>query len=376
MARIVTLYNTERRAAEQPDMSYIRWFRISQALATLGHKVDIATAEHRWRLRKSVIEMGPGLRRVPISSVRWEEYDVVKTLFHQGFRELERRGGHRHPFIISKLGSVVGPRDMGGIYFYGKTRDRLYRAQEAISRRARHVTVLTGEAGELWTECHGGEEKLLLVPGAADAEIPPPGPDPFGDAPRPRYIFSGNLYTHRTQPEANRVLVDKLNQLGQRIRSGGGHLFVVGPGDVRRLDPSCVTWLGAVPYRDSWDYLHHADVGVLVAAGPFMHNNESTKVYHYLRAGLPVVSEAGFPNDRVLQDSRLAFVVPNGDMQQLGDRALEAATHGWDRQAGIDYILEKHTWDVRARTYDRLIRDAFQAPGRWRGGPPGRSRDA
>jgi len=57
--------------------------------------------------------------------------------------------------------------------------------------------------------------------------------------------------------------------------------------------------MGAVSYERSWDYLHHADVGVLVAAGPFMHNNESTKIYHYLRVGLPVVSEAGFPNDPV-----------------------------------------------------------------------------
>jgi glycosyltransferase involved in cell wall biosynthesis len=359
MARIVTLYNTERRAADLGDMSYIRWFKISEALAGLGHHVDIATAESKWRLRKPVVQMGANLRRIPLGSVPWGEYDVVKALFHQGFETLRRHGGHRHPFVICKLGSVVGPHDMDGIYFYGRTRRRLYREQERIASGARYVTVLTAEAADLWKDCHGSPEKLLLVPGAADEAIPAPGPDPFGDAPRPRYVFSGNVYTRRTQPEANRVLIDKLNTLGSHIAATGGRLFVVGPGDVRRLDPSCATWLGAVPYAASWDYLHHADVGILVAAGPFMHNNESTKIYHYLRAGLPVVSEAGFPNDRVLEESGLAFVVPNGDLPALAARALEAASHVWDRDAGRRYILENHTWEVRARTYDRLFRDVL-----------------
>ncbi len=359
MARIVTLYDTERHALDLGDMSYIRWFKISEALAGLGHQVDIATGEFNWRIRQPVVPMGPNLRRIPLGSVRWEEYDVVKTLFHRGFRTLKRYGGHRHPFIICKLGSVVGRQDMDGIYFYGRRRKRLYRDQERIAGAARYVTVLTEEARELWKECHGSPEKMLLVPGAASAEIPPPGPDPFGDAPRPRYVFSGNLYTRRTQPEANRVLIDKLNQLGRRLVAGGGRLFAVGPGDVHRLDPSCVTWMGAVPYQASWDYLYHADVGVLVAAGPFMHNNESTKVYHYLRAGLPVVSEAGFPNDGVLEESGLAFVVPNGEIGTLADRALKAAHHPWDREAGRRYILEKHTWAIRARTYDRLIKDVL-----------------
>ena len=360
MARIVTVYNTERRAAEQPDMSYIRWFRISQALARAGHEVDIATAEFRWRLRRPVVEMAPRLRRVPLGSVRWERYDIVKTLFHQGFRELERRGGADHPFIVSKLGSVVGPRDMEGIYFYGASRDALYRAQEAIARAARYVTVLTPEAGALWRECHGGGDRLLLVPGAVDAEIPPPGSDPYPEG-GPRYVFSGNLYDGRSQPEANRALIDKLNEIGRGIAAFGGRLYVVGPGDVSRLDRQAVTWLGAVPYRDSWDYLHHAHVGVLVAAGPFMHNNESTKIYHYLRAGLPVVSEAGFPNDWVLEESGLAHIVPNGDLQEFCERARQAATQDWDRESAVEYVLEKHTWDVRARVYDRLFRDMADA---------------
>jgi hypothetical protein len=94
-----------------------------------------------------------------------------------------------------------------------------------------------------------------------------------------------------------------------------------------------------------------------------MHNNESTKIYHYLRAGLPVVSEAGFPNDDVVRQSRLGFVVENGRLDLMADRMLEAAQARWDRASAIRYILDHHTWRQRAEVYDRVLR-GHPAPGR------------
>lgn len=341
-------------------MSYIRWFKISEALARAGHTVDIATAEWKFRLRKPTVSMGPRLRRVPLSRVDWSSYDVVKTLFHQGFETLARRGGGSHPFIISKLGSVVGPADMDGIYFYGKRRRRLYETQEAINTASRFITVLSPPALDLWASTLGRRDDLLLVPGAVDRDIPGPGPNPFDPSDgRIRCLFSGNVYRPSTQPEANRVLIDKLNTLGRLLGDRGARLYLLGPGFVGHLDPAHVTYLGAVSYARSWDYMHHADVGVLLAAGAFMHNNESTKIYHYLRAGLPVVSEAGFPNDGVLEASGLAHIVANGDLEALAERIAESARQSWDRDSAIRYILEHHTWDARAAVYDRLLHEYF-----------------
>lgn len=45
MARIVTVYEDGRRPFVPTDMSYVRWYKISAALAALGHEVDIATRE-------------------------------------------------------------------------------------------------------------------------------------------------------------------------------------------------------------------------------------------------------------------------------------------------------------------------------------------
>jgi hypothetical protein len=205
---------------------------------------------------------------------------------------------------------------------------------------------------------------LLLVPGAAETRLPSPGPDPYPN-PRgagPRVVCAGNFYSNApgSQPEAHLTLAGKLNGLGARLRSRGGHLYVLGTGDAASLDPTGVTYLGVVPYDQTWDYLRHADVGLVVSAGPFMHNNESTKIYHYLRAGLPVVSESGFPNDHLVRETGHGFLVEPGNLDEMARVIEEAAGRSWERGRAEAHILQHHTWEVRARVYDTVIREALR----------------
>jgi glycosyltransferase involved in cell wall biosynthesis len=359
MSRIVTVYSDSMRPAREVEMGFIRWYRMSAALAALGHQVDIASAELRRRIFRRAETLAPNLRVVPTSGIRWADYDVVKTLFHAGFETLERHGGADHPFIIAKLGSVVGPTEMDGVFFHGKQREAMFRTQERIARASRYVTVLTAPAAELWRSVHGAATKVLIVPGAASAEIPPPRRNPYPRDERAPVVFAGNFYSDRpaSQPQAHRTLASKLNRLGALLHDRNARLYVVGTGDRRSLDPRVVSYCGEVSYGDSWDYMHFAAVGVVLTAGGRMHNNESTKIYHYLRAGLPVVSEAGFPNDNVVIDSGLGHVVENGDLAMMAQRIGEAMQTHWDRDRAIGYILSRHTWDRRAEVYDRLLRD-------------------
>jgi glycosyltransferase involved in cell wall biosynthesis len=341
-------------------MGIIRWLRISAALAEFGHEVDVACGRVPWR--PAVEAPGaPRVRVVPLTGRRWSRYDAVKTLFHRGFETLSRFGGGRHPWIVSKLGSVVAERDSPGIFFYGAQRERLYRIQQRIAQSARHVTLLTPSAKTLFSEAHARDHGLLLVPGAAEATIPPPGRDPYPDDGRPRVVFLGNFYSShpRSQPEAHRTITAKLNDLGRRLTANGVALYVVGPGEASNLDPEAVGYLGAVTYEESWQYMHHADVGLVVSAGDFMHNNESTKLYYYLRTGLPVVSESGFPNDRIVDEAELGFRVPPGDIDRLAARVREALDTTWDRERAVNYILENHTWERRADVYHRLLKESF-----------------
>jgi hypothetical protein len=339
-------------------MSYIRWFKISEALARCGHHVDIATNEEK-NGTPFPISMAPRLRRVHLSDVRWNEYDVIKTHFHAGFLTLEQWGGTGHPFIISKLGSVVAPENRDGIHFYDEIRERLYRTQEKIAAASHYVTVLTVPAKELLEDVHGRSNNVLLVPGAADDQIPEAGEDPFPSKGM-RIIFAGNIYTSNSQPEANTILVEKLNALGKALKVRGAQLYFIGPGDVTRLNRESVIYFGAVEYEKAWNYFHHADAGVVVASGTFLHNNESTKIYHYLRAGLPAVVESGFPNQSLVQQCELGFIAENGNMERMADLAIEACHREWNRDSAVDHIRKHHTWDRRVEVYDRLVKRSFE----------------
>jgi glycosyltransferase involved in cell wall biosynthesis len=361
MAKIVTVYKMWRKNLELTDMSFIRWVKISEALARCGHAVDIATNEfmrmgwYRKKLKPPIF-FERNLRKVPLTNIKWNDYDVVKILFHTGFEILETYGGKDHPFIISKLGSVVGPEDMDGIYFYGKRRKQLYSTQIKINQTSKYITVLSKSAKELWTTCFGPRDNILIVPGGVDRTVPPPSRDPYPRKNETRCIFAGNIYNKIVQPEANASLVDKLNKLGKFLRNRGVRLYMLGTGDIRQLDQRYVNYLGVVPYEKTWDYFYFAHIGIVVVAGKFMHNNESSKIYHYLRAGLPVVSEAGFPNDHVITESKLGFVVENGNLDLMAEKVEEATHKDWERDYAINYILENHTWDKRVEIYDKIIR--------------------
>jgi hypothetical protein len=358
VARIVTVYAGYRRAFVPTDMSYIRWLAMSEALAGLGHEVDIATREPGVHASRFPVRMGPRLRRVPLSRVRWDRYDVVKTEHHTGFETLWRRGGADHPWIISNLGSVVDREDCDNVYFYGARRRELFAVQKRIAARSRCVTLITDVSRQRWRRNFGDAGNPFVVPGAADDRVPAPGPDPYGAERRIRCLIAGNIYDPVSQPEAHATLVGKINALGGLLLARDVRLHLMGLGDTSRLDHAAVTYLGAVPYERSWDYLHHAHVGLVLALGPHPNENESTKIYYYLRVGLPTVCEAGFPNQDLVVEARLGRVAPNGDLTGLADAIASTARASWDKAHAIELIRARHTWSHRARLYEDVIRAA------------------
>lgn len=363
MTRIVTVYNNWNVKFAPSDMAYIRWLAISTALADRGHEVDMAAPpkalNRRWWQKPAPVQMGPRLRRVPLANVRWNDYDVVKTLYHIGFDTLERFGGGDHPFVLAHLGSVVGPEDTEGIYFYGAVRAKLYATQEKVCIKSKYITVVSAPAKDLFETYCGPKCNVFVVPGAAERNIPDRGKDPFPSNGQRRCIFAGHVYDKISQPEANAVLISKLNELGRHLSPFNIRLYMLGSGDVKQLDRKHVTYLGAVPYEQTWNYFYFADVGTVVAYGPHLHNNETTKVYYYLRAGLPVVSEQGFPNDQVVEQSGLGFTVENGNMALMAEKIAEAAVKDWDRKKAVRQVIENHTWYQRTAVHDRLIRQHF-----------------
>jgi len=352
MARIATVYSTRFRAPLKPcTMDTVRWMRISEAFARLGHEVDIITrsAEPEQRIAEN-------LRYVDVKSVRWSDYDMVKTFFHSGFDLLERLGGADHPFIISKLGSVVGSHDdVAGVYFYDDVREKLFATQQKIACKSRLITILTAESTQLWVEEHGRAEDVLLLPTGVDEILPGKLPNPYAAFGEKIVVYVGNLYDMASgQRKVNVLWQTRLTSIGRILRQRGIRLVVIGPGESDLLDAEAVTYLGPIDNEKIYAYKYHADAGLVLAQGDVQHN-ESSKIYEYLRSGLPVVSEGPVPNNAVILQAGLGYVADFMDDNHISSLLERAVNAQWDRQAAMAYMVENHTWDRRVAVYHSII---------------------
>jgi glycosyltransferase involved in cell wall biosynthesis len=332
-------------------MAWIRWLRISEALARRGFQVDVIVNAPADNIPKR-----HGVRFVPYSRFRWQDYDVIKTLFHRGYDALREAGGHAHPFIISKLGSVVASHDTAdaGIHFLGAEREALHVSQRQIAATSRYVTVLTEASKQVWESVFGSDPRLLIVPTGVDAVIPPPGKNPYRLFSERIALYAGYLYDEM-QKHVNLSWQRRLNALGRELRARNVRLCVVGPGDVEMLDRDAVTYLGVVPNEAIWNYHYFADAGVVLAQGDAQHN-ESSKIYYYLRGGLPVISEAPVPNNHLIERTGMGFIVEHDKPHVMAEAIEGAARTWWPRREAMAYMLERHTWDNRATLYESVIR--------------------
>jgi glycosyltransferase involved in cell wall biosynthesis len=333
------------------SMSGLRFFRMAEALARRGYEVDIVLNRCT-----STQQRGTRLREVPFRSVRWDDYDVVKTFFHRGFESLMATGGGDHPFIVSKLGSVVGSEQTSGVHFYGHVREKLFRTQQEIARRSRFVTVLTDESVALWRHEHGHSMPLLRVPTGVDAEIPPPGPNPYKalGIDRPIVLFAGNLYSREQQPEVNALWQERLNQLGRLFKNSGLCLIAMGSGETDNLERDAVIHVGRIEASEYWDWQRYASVGLVLAQGP-RQDNESSKIYYYLRTGLPVVCERGVPNAWLLEQTAHGAVVEFNDLRGMAEAATWFTKSPPALNGLVTHMIKQHSWDARAAIYDPIF---------------------
>jgi hypothetical protein len=135
------------------------------------------------------------------------------------------------------------------------------------------------------------------------------------------------------------------------LRRKGIRLCFIGTGRTDRLDPGAVTVMGEVDNSAFWDYQHFANVGLVLAQGETQHN-ESSKLYYYLRSGLPVVSESPVPNNFLIESTGLGHVADYSDDSGLVDLIEDAIHREWPREEAMQYVMKHHSWDQRAQTYN------------------------
>jgi len=351
--KIATIYISRKIDKFQAvTMDTVRWLRISEALARLGYSVDMITNESS----QKIIPMAPNLRRVPFKQFDWHDYHVIKTLFQEGFRSLERVGGSRHPFIISKT-TVVGSHNMDAIYFYGWHRWRLFQIQKRINKNARYITLANPLGKKLWQQEFGKKDNILIVPSGVDNNIPARRKNPYEHFEGKIVVYIGNIYGPM-QRKVNLQWQHRLNEIGSAIQARGIDLCFIGEGKLDKLDPHAVRYLGPVENEKLWDYQYFANCGLVLALGE-KQNFESSKIYYYLRSGLPVVSESPVPNNNLIKEAKLGFIAPYNDTVKMIELIELAVKKKWQKKLAVDYMLKNHTWDQRVQIYDKIIEKEF-----------------
>ncbi len=352
---IATVYKKDYFEDFQPyAMDTVRWVRISESLADLGFKVDMVI-NGRGALRPQ----SSNLRYVSFSEVKWAEYDIIKTLYHRGHQTITEEGVTNHPFIISRIASVVGSSDdTEGVHFYKDERKRLYELQMKVHQQSRYVSLTTEPSKDLWEHEFGHQTNLVMVPTGVDRIIPGSGQNPYKEFPERIVVYIGNIRATGRQKELNLLWQERLNSIGRQLKKKRIRLCFVGVGEIDRIDNMVVTCLGPVRNNRIWDYQYFADAGITMAQGK-VQNHDSSKIYYYLRAGLPVVSEDPIPNNHVIREANLGLIADYGDDQMMADMIEAVIFTKWDAEEAIRYMIMNHTWDKRVEVYERVIRRAF-----------------
>lgn len=288
----------------------------------------------------------------PLSALADERrYDLVKTCYHDS---LQLIGKYRGP-LVSRIVRVVDEelpeRDGAG-------RKRLLDCQHLIRQRAQAVIVNNVENQARWERQYGGDLPVAMIPTGCPAVLPPVRSNPY-EAGQAVILFLGSLAAPR--------MVELLNDLARRLRGrcrvhwvGSNKTHLYGGGRECPLD-SLVVDHGALPEAATWDFIRHAQAGLALAAGPHPFDNDLSKIYSYLRGGLPVLAEERVANHHLLRRTHFGRIFAYGDGADMAARAIELLAHPpmSRRQTTMAFMVKEHAWERRVESFLDLCRRLF-----------------
>ena len=276
------------------------------------------------------------------------QYDLVKTCYHDSIMLIR---GYQGP-VISRIVRVVDQklpeRD-------DAAREKLLHCQEMIKKRAVALVLNNKENEDRWRDLYGDEPQIILVPTGCPAEIPKPHRNPFQPGEQ-AILFLGSVASPR--------MVRMLNEAARNIADFGRiHLIglnkagMYGGDEDCRLDPIIVDH-GELSEAAIWDYIQHARIGLALATGPYPFDNDVSKIFNYLRGGLPVLSEEQIVNNYLIRQTGLGRIFRFDDMNDLTvqAKALIMGPVPTDKRVVMRFMAEEHSWDKRVETYLELFR--------------------
>ncbi len=320
----------------------VRLRSISSGLRRLGFEVEIIAPTPK----TAMLDNGIMVRPLKALS-RDAGYDLIKTSYHGSVKHLSDYGGPVVSRIVRVVDNELPERDESN-------RSELIAMQKIIKNRA-SVVVVNNEANrQRWLDLYGDDPQVEMVPTGCPERIPEAGKNPFKDSSR-NILFLGSLAAPR--------MVMMLNEMADRLKDiATVHLVGLNKACMYGGDESCVLSEavidhGELPEKETWNYILYADLGLAFATGPHVFDNDMSKIFNYLRGGLPVLSEDPIINNSLIREMDYGEILDFGDVEGLVRASATILSRGLKTRSKsvMDKMAAEHSWLRRAEVYEKIF---------------------
>ena len=285
----------------------------------------------------------------PLHHLMKGRYDIIKTSYHFSIELIQDYAGPVVSRIVRVVDDRLPERDE-------QWRERLISCQQQISRRSSVLVLNNAENQSRWRRFYGHGLPIILVPTGCPMQIPEPRKNPFHQKKR-NILFLGSIAAPRMIALMN-AMADRLEHMANIHIIGLNKARWYGMADESTLHPS-ITQHGEIREEDTWDYLFHADMGLALATGPHVFDNDLSKIYNYLRGGLPVLSESPVLNNDLIRQTGLGRIFQFGNVEDLiaaSVSLLENPPTLERRNAAMNFMSTDHAWERRIDIYEKLFK--------------------
>jgi glycosyltransferase involved in cell wall biosynthesis len=276
------------------------------------------------------------------------DYSVIKTCYHPSIKLLGRYDGPVTSRIVRVVDKEIPERDT-------RFRNELLECQTLIKQRAQ-VVILNNTANlERWRFLYGDNQRLEIVPTGCPRDIPLRTEKPYHGV-KPIILFLGSLAAPRMVRTLN-ALAEMLQDSCEIHLIGSNKTGLYGSGGYLALS-GLIHDHGEMSESYTWPYVEHASIGLALATGSHVFDNDLSKMFAYLRGGLPVLSEDTVLTNYLISETRYGSVVPYDDIHAMAReaRSMLANQAGVSKHAVMKFMIENHSWDKRVETLLAVFR--------------------
>jgi hypothetical protein len=320
---------------ENPSsIDQVRLHALSRGLIRLGARVTVVAPVSR------PVSLDESISVLPLQALSGNPgFDALKVCYHYSMEHVRDYRGPLVCRLVRVVDERLPERDES-------QRERLLAAQMLASHRADGMIFNNAENAARWRSVYGHAQKIAIIPTGCPVEIPVPGPNPY-DKKLPAMLFLGSLASSR--------MIHLINEAAERLQKKiaihmiGKNKSRLYGGKFLPLSP-LIRDHGEKPEELIWDYIRYARIGLALAAGPDVFDNDLSKIMSYVRGGLPILCEERIPNVKQALQSGLARIFGFGDAGDLARAAvmMESPTANNGDSDVMQSFCSHNSWSRRA----------------------------